>query len=328
VTPPGSLVRTIFLGSGGFAVPILDALAALTPGGLLTVVTTPARPAGRRKEPAPTPVARRAETLGLPVLTPERLRDPSTIEAFASRAPQLLVVADYGRIVPGAILELPVHGALNLHPSLLPRHRGATPIPAAILAGDRETGVSLIRMDEGIDTGPIVAQTIVPLRGDESTPDLEARLADVAARLLVERLPGWLEGSLVPRPQPEAGASLTRPLQRSDGLLDPTLPPELLERHIRAYQPWPGTFLDTDAGRLIVSRARVTTPASPEPPLEPRLERVGAGVALVNAEGGLELLEVQPAGGKRMAAADWLRGVRALPALQASSSDALPAGRR
>jgi methionyl-tRNA formyltransferase len=249
------------------------------------------------------------------VLTPERLRDPVAVASFAALGPELLVLADYGRIVPGAILEQAAHGALNLHPSLLPRHRGATPIPAAILAGERETGVSLIRMDEGIDTGPIVAQTIVPLRGDESAPDLEALLARAAAALLVERLPGWLDGSVVARPQPEAGVSLTRPLGRSDGRLDPGAPPIQLERQVRAYQPWPGSYLETDAGRLIVWRAGATPADTPDGAGEPRFERSNTGIALVNGRGSLELLEVQPAGGRRMAVDDWARGLRRLPEL-------------
>jgi methionyl-tRNA formyltransferase len=319
-------MRTIFLGSGEFAVPILDALAGIAAPDGLMVVTTPPRPAGRRQQIAPTPVARRAEALGLPVLTPERLRDPATVASLASLAPQLLVLADYGRIVPGPILDLPAHGALNLHPSLLPRHRGATPIPAAIRDGDPETGVSLIRMDQGIDTGPIVAQVVVPLRGDEAAPVLEARLAEVAAQLLVERLPGWLAGSLTARPQGETGASLTRPLRRDDGRLDPGASPILLERQVRAYQPWPGSFLDTEAGRLIVWQARVAPETSIDATTDRGLARRGTGVALVNEHGSLELLEVQPASGTRMTAADWARGARTLPVLVEWASHGPPGG--
>jgi methionyl-tRNA formyltransferase len=307
------LTRVAFFGSGEFALPILDALAGVQAERDLTVVTTPARPAGRQLRLAPTPVAVRARDLGLPVLAPERLRDPVAVQSIADLDPDVLVLADYGRIIPGSILATPRRGALNLHPSLLPRHRGATPIPAAILAGDRETGVTLFRMDEGLDTGPIVAQVIAPLRGDETAPGLEARLATLAAELLLERLPAWLEGTLDERPQPPEGASLTRPLRREDGRLDPTDPPLQLARQVRACQPWPGTYLETDAGRLIVWRANAVPGDGPEDTGGSRLVRRGSGVALVGPGGRLELLEVQAAGGRRMSGADWARGVRALP---------------
>jgi methionyl-tRNA formyltransferase len=309
------VTRIVFFGSGEFAVPVLEALARTTPVEELTVVTTPARPAGRQMRLAPTPVAVRAGDLGLPVLAPERLRDRAAQLAIADIDPEVLVLADYGRIVPGSILAIPRHGALNLHPSLLPRHRGATPIPAAILAGDRETGVTLFRMDEGLDTGPIVAQVVVPLRGDETAPELEARLATLAAHLLLERLPAWLGGTLAGRPQPSEGVSLTRPLRRDDGRLDPSASPVLLARQVRACQPWPGTFLETDAGRLIVWRANAVPGDGPDETGGPRLVRSGSGVALVGPTGRLELLEVQAAGGRRMAGADWARGVRTLPAV-------------
>ena len=171
------------------------------------------------------------------------------------------MLADYGRLVPSAVLDLPRHGALNLHPSLLPRHRGAAPIPAAILAGDAETGVTLMRMDEGLDTGPIVAQRRVPLSGDETAPELEGRLAEVAAELLVATLPAWLAGRLDATPQPEDGATLTRPLRREDGRLDPVRRRRELERQVRAYQPWPGSFLDDGPTRLIVWQASAHGPS-------------------------------------------------------------------
>ena len=165
------------------------------------------------------------------------------------------MLADYGRLIPPAVLDLPRHGALNLHPSLLPRHRGAVPVPAAILAGDATTGVTLMRMDAGLDTGPILAQRSVDLDGTEVAPALEARLAALAADLLEETLPDWLAGTLQARPQPVEGATLTRPLRRADGWLDPARPAVELERQVRAYQPWPGSFVEADGERLVVWRA-------------------------------------------------------------------------
>src|SRR6185369_3249143 len=179
-TGPREPVRTVFLGSGRFAQPILGRLAAHPAIDVVAVVTAPPRPVGRRQFETPTPVESTARELGLDVLTPARLRDPAALADILGLEPALVVLADYGQIVPGELLDLPF-GALNLHPSLLPRHRGATPIPAAILAGDRETGVSLMQMDAGLDTGPIVAVEHVSLAGDETAPALEARLAIIAA---------------------------------------------------------------------------------------------------------------------------------------------------
>ena len=187
------------------------------------------------------------------------------------------MLADYGQIVPAALLD-PPFGALNLHPSLLPRHRGASPIPAAIVAGDRETGVTLMRMDAGLDTGPIVAVERLPLAGSETAPELEARLADLAADLLARSLEPWLRGDLPATPQPEEGATLTRPLRREDGRLDPALPAADLERRVRAYLPWPGTFLEV--GRRAPRRRRrvrraIATGRRARPP---RARRRPAGV--------------------------------------------------
>lgn len=308
--------RTVFLGSGSFAIPVVARLATLSSVDLAAIVSAPARPRGRGGRVQSSPVGEWAAATGLVILAPPRLREPEAVAAIRDLAPELLLLADYGQIVPAELLELPTHGALNLHPSLLPRHRGASPIPAAILAGDRETGVSLMRMDAGLDTGPIIAQQRLPLDGTEIAPELERRLAEVAAGLLADNLDPWLAGELAARAQPDEGATLTRPLSRRDGRLDPALPAEILERQVRAYQPWPGSFLETAEGRLIVWRARAI-PGMPDSargrPQPGRLVALGSleramGLGLVTADGLLELLEVQPAGGRRMSAAELLRG--------------------
>ena len=305
MTPP---TRVVFLGSGGFAVPILDALATSTEVHLVGVVSTPPRPAGRSAELRPTPVAQRAAELDAPLLLPTRLRDAESLEVIAALDPDLLVLADYGKIVPQSLLDMAPHGALNLHPSLLPRHRGATPIPAAILAGDPETGLSLIRMDAGIDTGPIVAQRRLPLKGGEDTPTLEARLAGEAARLLIESLPGWLDGTLPAVPQATDGASLTRPFRREDGRMDPTQSAQGLDRQVRALRPWPGTYLDRIDGRILVWATQLVDGPRPADASPGDLVLLGRALALVTGDGLLELTEVQPAGGKRMHGADLARG--------------------
>jgi methionyl-tRNA formyltransferase len=269
---------------------------------LVGVVTAPPRPAGRRQELTKTPIHDAADVLGIAsVLTPERLRAPDSIAAVLALEPELLVLADYGQIVPADLLSVR-HGALNLHPSLLPRHRGATPIPAAILAGDQETGVTLMRMDEGLDTGPIVAQERVVLDGTETTPGLEEALAIAAAHLLDGSLGPWVRGELGPVPQSAQGATLTRPLRREDGRLDPQKSAVELERQVRAYQPWPGSFLETLSGRIAVRAAS-------------RGGSGGPGVGVFDERGLgvgddeiLSLIEVQPAGGKRMTWEAFLRG--------------------
>jgi methionyl-tRNA formyltransferase len=303
---------TLFLGSGEFAVPILEALAGAPGIQVVGVVTTPPRPAGREGYLTSTPVERWARRSGHHVLAPERLRDPICQVAIEALEPRLMVLSDYGRIVPQALLDIPPLGALNLHPSLLPRHRGAVPVPAAILAGDVETGVTLMRMDAGLDTGPIVAQARVPLDGTEDTPALEERLSHIAAKLLVDSLPGWLAGELPAVPQPDVGATLTRPFRREDGRLDPMRSAVELGRQVRAMRPWPGTFLDRPEGRLIVHEAGPEATPVPAGVVPGDLVAVGAGrqvtVGLVTSDGLLRLDVVQPAGKGRMTGPDLVRG--------------------
>ncbi|MEA2578577.1 MAG: methionyl-tRNA formyltransferase [Chloroflexota bacterium] len=307
-------VRTVFLGSGGFGREGLRRLSGRDDTDLVGVVTAPARPAGRSQQLTTTPLADTAAELGrTTILTPARLRAPESIAAVLALRPDLLVLADYGQIVPAALLGVPL-GALNLHPSVLPRHRGSTPIPAAIMAGEAETGVSLMRMDEGLDTGPIVDQERVALDGTETTPALEALLEHVAAGLLDRNLGRWISGELEPRPQDDAGATLTRPLRREDGRLDPRRTPIQLERQVRAYQPWPGSFVDTPVGRIVVWSAGVVDGASANGtagvdgsarPPRGSFDELGLGVS--DGE-RLRLLEVQPAGGKRMTWDAFVRG--------------------
>lgn len=301
-----SAVRTVFLGSGPFGVPSLRTLASRADVDLVGVVTAPPRPAGRGRALVATPIDEAAADLGIPAtLRPARLRDPAAVASILALQPALAVLADYGQIVPTALLELP-HGALNLHPSLLPRHRGASPIPAAILAGDRETGVTLMRMDEGLDTGPIVAVERSSLDGTETAPDLESRLAAVAADVLARSIGPWLAGALPAVPQPTDGATLTRTLHREDGRLDPDQSATDLERRVRALQPWPGTFLEASTGRLAVHAAHVEGGAADDAP--GALVAHGDGLALATADGRLVLDEVQPAGGRRMSGSALRRG--------------------
>jgi len=299
-------VRTVFFGSGAFAIPILVALLAAPEIDVVAVVSAPDRPVGRRREPTPTPLAARAALIGLPLLRPSRFRDEAAIAEVAAVHPSLGILADYGRIVPQAVLDVPRHGILNVHPSLLPRHRGATPIPAAILAGDVSTGVTIIRMDAGLDTGPIVASETWPLDGTETAPELETRASVAGAELLVRILPRWLDGSIVPRPQAGEAATVTRPLRREDGRLDPSEPASELARRVRALQPWPGSYVETASGRLTVWRALAVPSEGEDVPGQ--LVRHGIRPALTTVAGRLLLEEVQPSGGRRMTGDAFLRG--------------------
>lgn len=309
-------VRTVYIGSGRFGRESLWRLDAHDDVQLVGVVTAPPRPAGRKQELTGSVIHDAAKELGIAtILTPERLRAADALGAVLDLEPDLIVLADYGQIVPPALLGVR-YGALNLHPSLLPRHRGATPIPAAILAGDAETGVTLMRMDEGFDTGPIVAQARVPLDGHETTPLLEDRLERVADGLLFKHLGAWIRGEIEARPQPDEGATLTRSLRREDGRLDPGRSAGELDRQVRAYQPWPGSFVDTTVGRLIVWVAFPDADAGGPPPGV--FDTGGLGVGHGER---LRLQEVQPAGRNRMS---WEAFVRGRPGIVGSAL--VPAG--
>jgi methionyl-tRNA formyltransferase len=302
--------RTIFFGSGSFAVPILEALVLHPRIQLVGIVTAPDRAAGRGRTLLPTPIALKARTMWVPLLQPARVRAPEAIAEIAELAPDLGVLADYGQVVPEDLLALAPRGILNIHPSILPRHRGATPIPAAIAAGDVETGVSLIRMDAGVDTGPIIAARAWPLAGTERAPDLESLAAREGASLLAASLDGWLDGTLAAIPQPGDGATLTRQFRKADARLDPSSSAVELERRVRAQAPWPGTFVDTEEGRVAVLRASV---ASSEADDEPGTLLAHDGrLALATGDGRLVFEEAQREGRRSSEGRDFLRGQRGL----------------
>jgi len=255
------------------------------------------------------PVKAAALAHSIPVWQPRSLRAPESREPVAAWLPDVIVVAAFGQILPPAVLELPSHGCLNVHASLLPRYRGAAPIPAAILAGDAATGVTLMRMDEGMDTGPILAQAELPLFPDDTTGSLTGSLAELGARLLVEMLPGWLAGEVAEQPQEAALATYCRPLKKEDGLLDWSMPAVLLDRQVRACHPWPGAHTAWRGQMLKVLRARPQPAWAGEG--EPGQVIVLPGsLGVVTGQGMLELVEVQPAGKRPMGGAEFARGQR------------------
>jgi methionyl-tRNA formyltransferase len=289
----------IFMGTPQFAVPSLRALAQGPY--MITVVTQPDRPAGRGGKLTPPAVKVAADELGLPVLQPETLRDPDLRARLAEMRPEVTVLVAYGEYVAPALLDLPRRGSINLHPSLLPRWRGSTPIQSAILAGDEVTGVSIIRMDKGLDTGPILAQRQTAIGPEETSLQLSERLAVIGADLLADILPHWLRGEIEPAPQAEEGATLTRILKKEDGLIDWNMPAEEIARRVRALQPWPGTYTHWQGRLLKVLRARpIATPVVDKPDKPgtvSMLQHAGSrSLAAWTADGALELIELQMEG--------------------------------
>jgi methionyl-tRNA formyltransferase len=299
------MARVAFMGTPEFAVPTLQALEEhhLVAG----VITQPDRPAGRGRKLMPSPVKEFALGRGLEILQPRSLRSPEAMQGLADWQPEVIVVAAFGQILHPEVLEIPKHGCLNIHASLLPRYRGAAPIPAALLAGEDQTGVTMMLMDPGMDTGPVLSQAATSIDPHDTTASLTQKLARMGATLLIETLPSWLQGRIRPQPQDDTLASYCHPLQKADGHLDWTKPATYLDRQVRACDPWPGTFTTWQGQRLKVLRARPwpDRPASGEPGSVISLEE-SAGV--VTGEGLLELLEVQLAGKRATDIGPFLNG--------------------
>lgn len=304
------MTRVVFMGSPDFALPTLRALAqAYTVSG---VVTQPDRASGRGRELKPPPVKSLAVQLGIPVIQPPKLNQPEVIAQLREWAPDLIVVAAFGQILKKEILELPRFGCINVHASLLPRWRGAAPVQAALLAGDEETGVTIMQMDAGLDTGPMLAKRPLRIKPDDTAASVSQALSTLGADLLLETLPAYLAGALQPIPQPAEGATYAPMLKKEDGRLDFTAHVNDLERKVRAFNPWPGAFMDFDGVMLKIHRAHTA-------PLPAQGEReVPAGQRLVvqnqpavaARSGALVLDEVQPAGKKPMSGKSFLAGAR------------------
>jgi methionyl-tRNA formyltransferase len=298
------LGRVAFLGSGAFGVPLLGRLPSITSE--LLVVSRPDQPAGRGLRHRGSPVAEAARAAGLTLITPPGLRDPSARQAISQFRPDGLLLASYGELIPRELLEAAPRPPLNVHPSLLPRHRGAAPIPATILAGDAEGGVSLMIMVERLDAGPVVGRWAVPLDGREQAPELEARLGSLAAEVVPDRLEDWARGALEPEPQDESQATYQPAFRRADGWIDWHAEAETIDRQVRALQPWPGSWTMLDGRRLHVRRAHPVAglPGLPIGSLLP-----GSPPVIACGLGALALETVQPEGRPPMSAEDWRRGL-------------------
>jgi methionyl-tRNA formyltransferase len=299
-----SLGRLAFLGTGSFGVPLLSRLPALCDD--LLIVSQPDRPAGRGLQPRPSPVAAWARDQGLTVATPHRLRSDEGRGLLREFAPSGVLLVAYGQLVPVDLLEVAPRPPLNVHPSLLPRHRGAAPVASTILAGDPVAGVTLMVMTSQLDAGPIVAQWPVPLAGRESTPELEARLAELAGDVVPPELLRWAAGELVTRPQDEDKATLIRPFRRSDGWIDWRRSAPAVDRQVRALQPWPGAWTTIDGRRLHI---RAAHPVAGVDGLPIGALLPGGRPRVACGQGALALDLVQSEGRPAMAADAWRRGL-------------------
>lgn len=304
-------MRIVFMGTPEFSVPALEYLNK-SEYQVIGVYTQPDRPTGRGRKLEESPVKMVALSHGLEVFQPVKLRNPDEVARLAALKPDLILVAAFGQILPQSVLDIPKFGCLNIHPSLLPKYRGATPIPAAILAGDKETGVTIMLMEAGMDTGPIVTQIIVGIEPDDTTESLTNRLAQASVRLLAEALPLWFDGSLKPKPQDNSKATYTSPITKEDGAIDWRTSTIEISRQVRAFYPWPGCYTWWQGKLLKMLEAiplnkegslvpgRVVTLASGQP----------AAVGIETGDGVLGLLRVQLEGKRALAASEFLSGQR------------------
>jgi methionyl-tRNA formyltransferase len=299
----GAPLRLVYMGTAAFAVPSLRALAA-GPHQVVAVYTQPARAAGRGLKARRSPVHAAAAELGLVVHTPETLKNPAEREVLAGFRPDLAVVAAYGLILPKRILDVPRLGGINLHASLLPRWRGAAPIQRALLAGDPETGVTIIQMEPSLDTGPILAMQRVPITAKTTAASLHDTLAELAAGMIGPTVEQLASGRLIPHPQPEQGVTYAPKIDKAEARLDWSRPAASLERQLRALNPWPGCWTEVDGERLLVLQGDLVAGiGAPGEVLDERMT-VACG------EAALRLTRVQRAGGRPLSADAFLRGFR------------------
>ncbi len=292
-------MRCVFMGTPDFSVPVLDALVAAGHE-IACVYCQPPRPAGRGKQPRPTPVQARAEALGLPVRTPASLRGETEQARFAALRAEVAVVVAYGLILPQAILGAPAHGCLNIHASLLPRWRGAAPIHRAVMAGDAETGVCIMAMEAGLDTGPVLLREATEIGPEDTTGDLHDRLSAMGARLIVEALARL--NDLTPRPQPAQGVTYAEKIDKAEARIDWTRPAVEVDRAIRGLSPFPGAWCEIggDRARLLRSRLAEGSGAPGE---------VLFGLTVACGDGAVKILQAQRPGKRAMAADEFLRGI-------------------
>ncbi len=315
---PTQDLRIVFLGTPLFSVPTLERLIERGYE-IVAVYTQPDRPAGRSGQPAPTPVKRVALEHGLPVYQPRSLRRPEAQKELRAHAPDMLVLAAFGLILPQPVLDIPRYGGLNVHPSLLPRHRGPAPIVGALLAGDTETGVTIMLMDAGMDTGSLLTQRSFPINEHDTTASLTGKLAEFGADQLVDIIEPWTQGSLTPQLQDETLASTTRLLSKEDGRINWQEPAEIVTRKVRAYQPWPGTSTSWKGQQLTILSASHAPGPSETPGLV--VQRAGA-IVVETGQGLLELRTVQLQGKRALPIEEFARGAQGFIGSRLGNSEA------
>ena len=299
------MIRIVFMGTPDFAVPSLQKLIETQQ--VVGVVTQPDRPAGRGRQPTPPPVKVLTEAAGIPLYQPKSLRSEEAVEPLRVWQPEMIVVAAFGQILRPHLLALPPLGCVNVHASLLPRWRGASPIQYALLVGDSETGVSLMQMDVGLDTGPVYVQQAIPIAADETAASLHDKLAELGAAMVGKHLTEIGQGTLVATPQNNADSTYAPMIKKEDGQLEWQQTSEALERRIRAMTPWPGAFTLWQGQLLKVIRASVVKGRLPAD--QPgKVVAWGDTAVVLTQNGGLALQEIQLAGKRAMATADFLRG--------------------
>ena len=305
-------LRIIFMGTADLSCASLETLARHPHFNVLAVVTQPDKPKGRDLKLLPTPVKVVAQKLQLPVLQPLKARDPEFINQIRALQPDLMVVVAYGQILPAALLEVPPHGCLNVHTSLLPKYRGAAPIQWAIADGNAETGVTIMRMDAGLDTGPILTTRITPILPTDDSQVLHDRLAQLGAELLVETIPGYVSGAILPQPQPAVGMTYAAKIKKEDGQIRWEQPATLISSRLRAFTPWPGAFTHLPAEpKPLLVKVWKAEPLETKPPSAAPGQIISAdktGITVACGTGSLRILELQREGGKRLAPGPFLAG--------------------
>lgn len=303
-------MRIVFMGTAELACASLDALTQDPRFLVLAVVTQPDRPKGRELRLQPSPVKQVALKKALPVLQPERARHEAFLQELAHYQPDVITVAAYGQILPQALLDLPRFGSVNVHTSLLPKYRGAAPIQWAILNDEPETGVTIMKMDAGLDTGPILAQDKTAISPEDNAATLHDRLASMGAALLLRTLPDYVAGTIVPVPQPTEGSSYARKISKEDGKLDWALPARVLWNRVRGLTPWPGAFtFQSDGGKprlLKIWEVAVEEGTGGLPGTVVSTDK--AGIVVACGQQALRILSLQREGGRRLSAHEFLAG--------------------
>jgi methionyl-tRNA formyltransferase len=303
-------LRVVFMGTPQFAVLPLEYLC-LNGYHMAAVYTQPDKTAGRGRAVTASPVKQTADKHNIPVEQPPNFKEESTVAKLAGYKPDVIVVAAFGQLLPQRVLDIPGHGCVNIHPSMLPKYRGPSPVAAAILAGEEFTGVSVMLMDKGLDTGPVLAQAQAPVRPEDTTGTLGEKLSLIGAQLLLEALPHWIDGEILPRAQDNSKAGYSKTLAKQDGEIDWSKPAVEIWRRVRAFQPWPGCFTRWQGKQLKIIESKPAAEAqSGKPGQVMAFENTEMPLGILTGEGILGIARLQLEGKKVMTAAEFLRGQR------------------